>query len=299
MIFLIGKSQDGMAHCPKCGFANPLPSRPGDPEDDRPRKKPRRDDDDDDERPRGKKARSRDDDEDEDERPRKKKRKRYADDDDDDDLPRRKRRASKGGGGAMVAVFIVGGLLLLFGVGAGIFFLVGKGSPFAKKAPVPPGWEQYSYPSAGFKAYMPKKPTDMTVAVNGMGFGGPRFGAGGRGRMGVGDEIHDAESLTVVSSGLPNDPVRTEVYVIRFRNQVPASIRDKIRNSPEMPVGGGETRTTRWLGYEAVEVTSKMGTARGVCADRIVIIAVVAGPNGSRATKAEEDGFFDNVELTK
>jgi hypothetical protein len=302
--------------CPKCGAAATVPAlipaeevpvveanlTPPKPkprpvvaesaEEERPRKASRTDDDDADEEPR-KRAR-RGDDEGE-ERPRKKK-KRHADDDDDYDFdhPRRKRRPNKsGGGGAMVAVAIVGGLVLLVGLGIGIYFLAGKKSPFARKAPVPAGWEQYTNSGAGVKMYVPKKPSETTFPVNGLGRGGGRFGGGFQG----GADLQDAEMLSIVRSGVTGDPVRVEVFVLRFRNSVPSSVRDKLFNNPDTPPGA-ETRKARWLGREAVEQTRGEGVARAVCFDNVVVVAAVSG-RGVRASKAEEDGFFDNFELTK
>jgi hypothetical protein len=295
--------------CPKCGAAAPVPAlipaeevpvvegnlTPPKPkpkpvvaevdEDERPRKKAR----DEDEAPR-KRAR-RDDDDDEEERPRKKKRRHAADDDDYDfDQPRRKRRPNKsGGGGAMLAVIVGGGLLLLVGLGVGIYFLAGKSSPFASKAPVPKGWEAYSNADAGVKMYVPKKPSEATTPVNGIGLGGGgRFG---------GPNLSDAEMLSIIRSGVTGDPVHVEVFVIRFRNSVPSSVRDKIFSNPDTPAGS-ENRTVRWLGRDAIEQTRKDGVARAACFDKVVVVAAVSG-RGGRATKAEEDGFFDNFELTK
>jgi hypothetical protein len=296
--------------CPKCGAAAPVPALipaeevpvvdatplPPKPrpkpvlaeaaDDERLRKKPR-DDEDADEVPR-QKARH-DEDEEEEERPRKKKR--YADDDDDYDFdhPRRKPRPNRGAGGAMLAVIIVGGLALLIGLGVGIYFLAGKGSAFAKKAPTPKGWEAYSNADAGVKMCVPKKPSEATTPVNGIGLGGGgRFG---------GPNLSDAEMLSIIRSGVTGDPVHVEVFVIRFRNSVPASVRDKIFNNPDTPAGS-ENRTVRWLGRDAMEQTRKEGVARAACFDKVVVVAAVSGRNG-RATKAEEDGFFDNFELTK
>lgn len=304
--------------CPKCGAAAPVPSadepvvdatpapktkpRPVDDDDDfdRPKKKSRRDDDDDDadERPR-KKARRRDDDDDDDDRPRKKKkRKSYADDDDDYDHDHPRRRPAKrgGGGGGMIAFLVVGGLLLLVVGGVAIFFIVGKGGLFTKKAPPPPGWEQYSYPTAGFKAHMPKKPADVTMPVNGMNLGGPQLAGNGF----QADDFRDLESISVYRSGVLGDPVRVEMAVFQFRNRVPFSVRDRFRNINTGPFGeAGETRNVRWLGGDALEAITPKGVARVVAVDRRLIFAAVSGRGNSRATKEEEEGFFDNVELTK
>jgi hypothetical protein len=287
--------------CPKCGATAPVPAllpaeevpvvegnlTPPKPkpkpvlaeaeEDEAPRKKPRRDEGEDaDEAPR-KKAR-RDEDEEE-ERPRKKRR-RYADDDDDYDFdqPRRKRRPSRSaGGGAMLAVIIVGGLALLIGVGVGIYFLAGKGSPFASKAPVPKGWEAYTNAGGGFKAYLPHKPrSELTLPVVRVGRTTP-----------LRDELQGAESTTHVDVATDDGSILIHLYVVRYPDRMPASVRDKFRNSPpELPIGGGETRKVRWLGNQAVEVTTPEGVARCVCTDKALVVAIVLSPTGGRATKA-------------
>jgi hypothetical protein len=249
---------------------------------------------DDDDTPR-KKARRRDDEEDE--RPRKKKKKRYADDDDyNHDRPRRRRPNKSGGGGAMIAVLVIGGFVLLIGVGAAIYFLAGKGGlPFVKKAP-PRGWQQHTSTSAGMKVYMPTKPTEMTVpGSTGVNDDQP-FGAGGDFQSTPGSS--EAESTTVIATNIGPNAVRTVVIVVRYRKDVPAVTRDKIRNlDPSLP--GTQARSMRWLGYDGVEITSTKERGRIIATERDLIVAVIFGPYGTRATTAEEEGFLDNIELTK
>ena len=108
----------------------------------------------------------------------------------DEPPPRRKKRkpAKSGSGGGVVLITIVG-TLLVCAVAAGAFFLTRKGTPGAggsgtdspagdpaqkpsgfdtpsgrespllpaePPSPVPAGWQQYSNPEAGFKAYFPQ-----------------------------------------------------------------------------------------------------------------------------------------------
>ena len=290
--------------CPKCGTPAPVPAfvpaeeqpivdaipappkpKPKakpvelDDDDDRPRKKPRRDETDD-----------------EDERPRKKKRR-----DDDDEPPRRRRRKGAGGasgGGGKIAIIALVGVLVLAGVGVGIYLLVGK-SASAKKSPVPPGWQQYTYEQDGLKLYLPKSPSFSGDTVNnfGGGFGGARgqFGMGGFG----GGDLRDADRFATLRSGDWNDPVRVELYAIRFSNKVPSSVRDSLRKTADGPFGGDEMRTVKWLGYDAIEHTMLGGTTRLVYTDRHFLMATITGTNGGRAKPEEEAGFFDNIELTK
>lgn len=139
-----------------------------DDEDDRPRSRRRDDDDDEDDRPR---SRRRDeDDDDEDDRPRNKRRR----DDDEDERPRKKKKKKKQSGGlspALLAGIVVGVLLLLGGVGYGVYALAfkktetaagsggsGGGSGSSSNPNVPAGWIDYKPPFTGFKAYFPVTP---------------------------------------------------------------------------------------------------------------------------------------------
>jgi len=234
-----------------------------------------------------------------DERPRKRKRPRYADDDDDyeHDHPRRRRRQSGGGGGVVAAV--VGGLVLVAVAGAGVYLLAGKGSLFAKKAPVPPGWQQYSYPQDGFRAYFPAEPAHSRVPINGFqlggagGFGGP-FGAGGFQQR---DGLQDAETVSVLSSGVANGSVQIQVLLIRYRNSIPAGVRDQVRRGVDAQPAGA-FKSVRWLGYDALEQTDSLSASRMVLTDRSIIVVRIAGRN-ARTTPAEEAAFFDHFELTR
>ena len=297
--------------CPKCGAAAPVPNllpaeempvveatvvppkaRPkpvvadaGD-DDDRPRKKSRRDEEDadDDDRPRKKKTRD--------------------DDDDYEHDRRRKRRNARGGGGGgnggLIAIGVIAGLLLLGGIGFGIYFLTGKDSPLAKKTPVPAGWEQYSYPQDGIKMYMPKTPSQSSTPVGAFGgFGGGRFGLGGVDAFGSRNDTRDAEALSEYSSGDWNDRIHITVVVLRYRNKVPSAVRDQFRNVTDAQWGGVETRKVRWLGSDAMEQTHALGVTRLVCTDRLVIMAMISGKDGNRAKPEEEAGFFDNFEASK
>lgn len=307
--------------CPKCGAAAPVaaasaapalaptpaptPAPEPTPAPPRAKPKPAPAESDDDERPR-KKSR-RDEDDADDDPPRKKKR-RDDDDDYDHDNSRRRGRGRSGGsgGGGKVAIIAAVAVLLLIGVGVGIYFLVGKGSSSAKKAPVPPGWVQHSYPEEGFRAYFPKTPTYMNVPTFG-GFGGLNpggFGQGGFGGKGfpnVGgfeDVLPGAERFAVISSGTGFDSVYIQCSVIRFRNEVPASLRGSFRQSSGK-FGGVEMRNVKWLGHDAIEQVHGNIVMRMVYTERHFITATIGGPNGGRAKPEEEAAFFDNFELIK
>jgi len=262
--------------------------------DPAPRPKPVRaaEADDEDDRPRG---RRRGDDDDAD-RPRKKRRR---DDDDDDyefDHPRRRRRRKSGGRSAGVIVAVVlGGLVLLGGIGFGVYYLVAK----VNKTAPPPGWKEFAYKNDNFKAYFPKEPRVLSQDVDGVG--GRRGGGAFPGLDGGA-----VDSFTTYTCGDFNDPVHIQMQVVRFRSGVPSSVRDEmaggLRDLQGLPGAAGagfESRSVRWLGEKATEITTPMGVMRIALTDKAVYWAVISGPNGSRAKPDEEKGFFDNFELIK
>jgi hypothetical protein len=265
-------------------------------------------DEDEDERPRKKRRRDEEDAEDE-ERPRKKKRPRYADDDDDyeHDRPRKKKRraasgGSKGGSGALIAGVVIVGMLLLAATGFAVYLFAGKGngSLWVKKTPAPPGWSQFTYPQDGFKVYLPKAANRESIPTELLRRDFDR----GRGRFGMGrwemdDDVPEVERAALVTSGDLRNDVHVELWVIKFRDRLPASIRDRMRNYPTGGnIGGVETRTVRWLGHDALEIVHLNGVMRVVYLERHVVLASIGGPNGGRARPEEEAGFFDNIELT-
>ncbi len=189
-------------------------------------------------------------------------------------------------GSGKVALIVLGGLLLL--VGVGVYKLVGKSSTPAKKSPVPPGWEQYSYTVEGFKVYLPKKPNVSNTRVD-------KFD----GLEGPSDKPRDEDWITVFGSGDPNDPVVVKLAVTCYRDGVPARTREGFRIATGMKPRVGKQRTVQWLGYDTIENTRADGVTRMVFTDRCFFEATVSGLNGGRATPEEEAGFFDNIELTK
>lgn len=292
MVFVVGEITDGRIHCPKCGFANPVRNRVGesedDDEDDRPRKKPKV------------RAAAVDEDEEEDDRPRKKKRPRYADDDDDYDHDRKRKKPKRkaGGGGALVAGLIVGGLLLVcVGIGVAVAMFSGKGGLLAKKAPVPPGWEEHNHPEDGFKAFAP--PGAQYGALGGVGFQPAEFGGGrfGAGPDGIGN-LPAVERVAHLTSAWNANAARVDLQVVRYRDRLPSSVHSAMRRMTNAQFGGMEMRSVKWLGYDAVEYTHTNGVMRMVYTNRHFVIATVSGPNMGRAKPEEEAAFFDNVEVT-
>ncbi|MBP3959013.1 hypothetical protein J8F10_27535 [Gemmata sp. G18] len=274
--------------CPKCGAvatvpalvqAEEVPVVEGTPAPPKSRPKPVAVDDDENyERARAPRA---EEDDEEDERPRKKKRRRAAD---DDDPPRKRRRKSGGVSAGIIVLAVVGGLLLVCGIGFGIYALTGKNSLFAKKTPVPAGWKEYSYPQDGFKAYFPSEPT------TGMNM---QFGPGG-------GEIPQMESMrTYTTDGFGGkDRVSITVQVMRFRSSLPRAARDAMGNI-DGRFAGGSVQRVRWLGGDAAEMELGGTLTRVVYLDKAVIMVQITGPNGARAKPEEEAAFFDNFEVTK
>lgn len=256
------------------------------------------DDEDDEDAPR--KKTSRRDDEDDEDRPRKKKRRAYDDDEDDDEedeRPRKKkkRKAASGGGGARVAVLVLGGLILLGGIGFGIYLLVGSGGVFARRAPVPAGWKQYNYPQSGFRAAFPSEPAVFGANVQG-GFGG--------GALPGGVEIPQIESMFSYTTGAGGfgaraGGVNVSVEVNRYSTAIPRSSRDLMTRNGNPRFAGGGLKRVRWLGGDAAEIATGGTLMRMVVLEKAVIVVQITGPNGSRAKPEEENGFFDNFELIK
>jgi DNA-directed RNA polymerase subunit M/transcription elongation factor TFIIS len=288
MIATIGKAVDGVIRCPKCGLPNAARAQPG------------ADEDDEDDRPRKKKVRAAAVEDDEDDRPRRKRRPRDEDDEYDHDR-KRKPSPKRKTGGALIAGLVVGGVLLLcVGAGLAVYLLGGKGGVFAKKAPVPPGWEEYKYPQDGFRLYAPKGANYTSVPVNELvgGFGGrPRFN---NGRWDWDNNLPAVERFATLGTGDWNAPAQVTVQVVTFRDRLPASVRDAVRRTPtNMAFGGVEMRAVKWLGYDAVEQTTPNGVTRVAYTDRHLVSATISGPNMTRARPEDEAAFFDNFEITE
>ncbi len=250
----------------------PIPAVEDD-DDDRLRRRARRDGEDDD-RARSKRKRSRD------------------DDDYEFDRRRRKRRAKSGTSAGVVVAIVFGSLVVLGGLGYGIYALVSKGGLFAKKTAPPNGWKQFSYEKDGFKAYFPDEPSVTSVDGFGPGFGGLNA---------LGANMPSSFSMY-----LPRDlfaPVHATAFVVRYSKPLPASERRTVRDSllKNRDREFGEVRdikSVRWLGVNADEVSTPRNVARIALVGNTLYVAEI-GANNGRATSAEENGFFDNFELLK
>jgi hypothetical protein len=252
-------------------------------DDDRPRKSSRRDDEDD--RP----SKRRRDDDDDDRRPARRRR------DDEDERPRRGRSSRKKGTGAgKVVAIALGSILVLGGIGYAIYAMLGG----SKTAP-PAGWTEYAYRDDGFKAHFPKEPqVSGTGDIRG-GFGGGKGGGGFGGGFGDFGGDFVGGSVTNYSCGnFNNDSVHIEVLVTRYPSGVPSFVRDSFAKGVDARMGGTfsglEIKTVRWMGVKALQITTPANVTRMAVTDKAVYHAMITGKNGSRATKQEEDGFFDN-----
>lgn len=258
-----------------------------DDEDDRPRSKRRRADEEDDDRPQRKRRAD-----DEDERPRS--RRRAAE---EDDRPSRRRQKS-GGTGKIIAI-VLGSLLLLAGLGYGVYALVSRSGP---KTPPPPGWNEYTFKEANFKAHFPKQPTTL----GGGGLGG---GKGGGGFGGFGDNLGIDSHFVCTCGDMFSDPVSVQVDVMLFKSRLPSAVRDQYANMadtfnrPDIKQFGAEmaigAKSVRWLGESGTELVLPTGVMRMVAVDRGIYQATISGRGGRRATPEEEKAFFDNFVLLK
>ena len=194
------------------------------------------------------------------------------------------------GTGAIVAIAL-GTILVLGGIGYGIYALLG-----GSKSGPPAGWSEYAYRDDGFKAYFPKQPQvdrmgGIPGGFDGGGAGGfPGFGGGGGGGTG---------SMTVYGSGDFNDSVHINVAVFQFPSGIPSALRNQMtqgfESMPGVPKAFGiETKSVRWMGVKATEIAHPGGVMRIAVTDKAMYQATISGKNGGRATRAEEDGFFDN-----
>jgi hypothetical protein len=227
-----------------------------------------------------------------DDRPRRKRR-RSRDDDDDYELDRpRRRRARSGTHPGVIVAMVLGSLVVLGGIGVGIYALVSKDGLFAKKAAPPEGWKQFTYEKDNFKAYFPSEPS-----VNSM----DGFGAGFGGLNALGANVPSSFSMY-----LPRDlfaPVHASVIVVRYSSPLSKTERNSMRDAmlKKRDRDFGEVRdikSVRWLGVDADEVVSQRNLARVALVGNTLYVAEIGASNG-RATSAEENGFFDNFELMK
>jgi hypothetical protein len=195
------------------------------------------------------------------------------------------------GAGPIVAI-VLGGLIVLGGVGFGVYALVsnndtGSGGSSTggnrAKAAVPTGWVLHTSTNGKFKAYFPKHPADTTTSSNGLSVnmvisGGPR------------------ERLAVIVVAMPIPPQATGVN----RDQLAELIRQGIMQK-QGNVRVVSQRSVTWSGQPALEMTLESSNKKALVVMRQVITETVmyfaffacsTGPSPD-----EEHGFFDNFEL--
>ena len=238
-------------------------------------------------------------DDDEDERPRHKRR-RDEDDDDEDDRPRRRRGAARGRSGTStgkVVAFVVGGLLLLGGLGAGVYFLAfGKSSP-------PSGWTEYTYPEAGFKAYFPREPIQRSGESLGL--------LGELGGVGITYTFnaHSTENGSAFTATVESRPLPTHVPPDKAR-EIVNKLSEDMEKSPPSGMRLIEARTVTWMGHKVRELRFGMPENARRDKDMVIIHRVVvtdthqfiggiSTEDGRKLSSRTINGFFDNIQPLK
>lgn len=263
-----------------------------------------------------------DDEEDEDTeepRPRKKRRDRDAEDEPPPRRRNRRKAAKRGSGGEGVIVAIVVGLLLVCVVATGAVLIarkgtsvaggtgtdspsadpvrerLGFGTPFGREnslppadppAPVPAGWQLYSYPEAGFKAYFPRSPMVGRTS-------GSSTGSSGLTTFRNGWELFSGGGIG------PDEGVTVKFWVQRFSHGPPYQLSDQLDYVSRRRAPGLQARRVRWLGHDASEVELGTSVVRVTVFGDTLMAAQVIGPRGLRAQPHELAGFFTNAELIK
>ncbi|MCI0705273.1 MAG: hypothetical protein L0241_29795 [Planctomycetia bacterium] len=242
-------------------------------------------------------------DDDDDERPTKKKKRRDEDDDDDDDRPTKKKKKGKKKAAGISPVLIVGiavgALLVLGGVGYGVYALAikkkddtantgGGGTP--AKAAVPTGWVEHTSEKDKFKAYFPKQPLIGPDAPPG-GFPGAK-----------------PKSVTAYAVGGPADDFRIILFVAQMQSgATPADIESvaEVFNQGWRGAANSKEGTATWASRPAkefvVEKKNIKGPSSGILVRQMSTDAAVYGVaifnrNGPVPSDVI-NGFFDNFEL--
>ena len=242
--------------------------------------------------------------EDEPAKPRPRRKPRYADDDDYDfDHPRRTRRKTRIHPAIIVGV-LVGSVLTLVGGGYAIYRVLSEkstsstastsGGPNEPRHSGLAGWQEFSYPDAGFRASFPQAPQLVPGSQPPIPLRGYESGTGSKiNNWGSGD--------------------RKAIYVVslRFRGgfsppdfmSAIATLRQSATNKGDTRVS--EPRTVNWGGEQAVEVTLDELTARtGGRGGRMILryttlgsrafIATIGGSPATSIRPEEVQGFFDS-----
>ncbi len=237
----------------------------------------------------------------EDARPRRKKRDRAAEDEPPPRRRKKRKAANRGSGGGVVLTVIVG-LLLVCGVATGAFFLArkgtpvaggtgtdspsgdpaqkpsGSGTPFGREnpllpadppSPVPVGWQQYSNPDAGFKAYFPKPPIVS------------RTSGGSTGPTGIQTSRAGWELFSGGGIGA-DEGVTVKFWVQRFSHGAPSRLSDQLDYVARRRAPGLQARPVRWLGHDASEVDLAESVVRVTAFGDTLVAAQVIGPRGLR-----------------
>jgi len=241
--------------------------------------------------------------EEEDDRPRKKARR--DDDEDEDEFDSRRKRKSGGLSAGLIVAITLGGLLLLGGIGYGIYALTkksdsagsggggggrggGDGGGGGSRASVPAGWVEHKSQKDKFKAYFPKEPLVRPLPYD------------ARSKLPI------PRSEMVYMYGKPTDDLFILLNVVQLQPNATQADRDAQLTDFTKDHRGGE-RSVTWAGLPAKEYTSEKpgpdGTPRGSVGRQMVngntiYTAVILAGNGPPPPEVV-NGFFDNFELLR
>lgn len=280
----------------EAALAAPLPSSTDeDNTADNSRKKRKLEADEDDRKEGNRSRRDRRGDDDDEKRPKRKRRRDY----DDDKYTQKWRPKQKTGMGVgMIVAVIFGGLIMVGGVGYGLYALVGKASSVkddlfssVPKSPPPPGWKQYTFADDHFRAYMPLEPHI---------FRGIRPD-----KKMPWEEDSDDFSNEITSGNLylcgekKTSIVSVKVFQLRSGARYRKRWDANIPKDGPLPLDLGEIRTIKWFGEKGYQLTTRLEAARFVLTDVGLFGVAISSSTGTRTTPEEESSFFDNFELLK
>ena len=332
------KSQSAVKKAPKASIEDDAPpkkglkrSRQDDDEDEQPKgklKKSRKDESDDENEDRPKSKRRRDDDEEED-RPRRKRR-RDDDEEDEDDRPKKKKKKKSGGIPPVAIVgIVVGALVVMGGVGYGIYALAfsdndsktssgsggsggtgGTTNTFGTgrgKAARPEGWVKFESADGGFKGYFPEILTEQKLPDQPY----QKLYLCDKPSIKTGclvsvitpkvkpnrnmEKAPDLLAIAINSSGF-KELSHKEAMLAGF----PAL--EYVCEVPAQPVNSNSPPKKNSPKSNPSDNTSSKNTGRAVyrltITDDVIVMVVIMSESGMPKTEYV-DGFFDNFELLK
>ncbi len=254
-------------------------------------------------------------------------------------LAKKRKRKKSGGGlgaGAIVAI-VLGGLLVLGGVGIGIYALSKKkegnsdlvnnlsgdqsknldqgknpsdvlSSVRVKKTPPPKGWVEYTSKYDNFKAYFPREPK-VTIEVK-RGSNQPAQKVNGQMRVSPLDSssFYSAHVLLDMGRGQEWAPLGIAIHVAEYKSEADWNQQRQVSdlfnpNVAKLLNRDGEARKASLLGMEAQELKSSHRTIRqlfvGLKHYAVTIEYLTGLDINPKDYLEDENAFFDNFELLK